>query len=88
MTATDELLCPLCKVPMLHRKAMDFWKCPACPGEFWPNDPNATAIHPRQPAEQISRSFHGFAKRPSNNDSTGRAKKRKAALATERYKLE
>lgn len=32
---TDILHCPRCSETMIFDKALDFWKCPRCDGEWW-----------------------------------------------------
>lgn len=33
-----ELLCPTCGEPMRRDRKFNFWKCPNCKGEWWPED--------------------------------------------------
>ena len=33
-----EIKCPLCREYMEENKEFDFWRCPECGGEWWPDD--------------------------------------------------
>lgn len=35
---TEERYCLDCGAPMKYNKKMNFWRCPVCRGEWWPEE--------------------------------------------------
>lgn len=82
--------CPLCDELVEHNKEQDFYKCPTCGCEIWPE----------QQEEKNNKSYwEGFYRiylqevnrphKPSSSNRSGRKQaKKNTPLYTERYKLD
>lgn len=57
------VLCPLCGDPLRYED-MDFWKCPTCRCEIWPNvpatwsEPSASKLSADEEGRAIRQMFH------------------------------
>lgn len=83
-----ELICPLCKGPLLLQVALSFYYCSGCSGEYWPQEEEEIT------GDQLWRSEQSYKKSittPGSGSSSGRKRKKPKkyppGAAAARYKL-
>lgn len=82
---SEIIKCPRCGEVMIYKKDFEYWKCPRCDGEFWPEVDFKAELPPVLVDKQIrecyremtSFSFVQLPKKRSSNKSGRRFKKRK-----------